>query len=124
MLVSDTKTRLTEIMDERGLTQADVLKLCEKYFKEFDTSLSKMSISNYCSGKSLPNRKKTFILAKALNVDPAWLMGYDLARDGKKVQEKPDEMRNELLNAFEKMDMREKVDLLSYAYDILEKRKG
>lgn len=42
------------------------------------TGFSRGQISNYLSGRNLPNQKNTFLLAKVLDVDPAWLMGFDI----------------------------------------------
>ena len=36
------------------------------------------SISDYLTGKYEPKQDKIYLLAKALRVEPAWLMGYDL----------------------------------------------
>lgn len=42
------------------------------------TKLSKSTISHYMSGYTQPKSDKLFILSKALNVNEAWLMGYDV----------------------------------------------
>ena len=42
-------------------------------------------MSQYCSGAFIPKQKRTYLLAKALNINEAWLMGYDdVAMDRKK----------------------------------------
>ena len=40
--------------------------------------MNKSDISQYVSGKVEPNQDKLYVLAKALNVSEAWLMGYDV----------------------------------------------
>lgn len=42
------------------------------------TGISEATISQYRSGYAEPKRKKLGILADALNVSPAWLMGLDV----------------------------------------------
>lgn len=67
------KDRLKEAMDLSGMRQVD---LCEK------THLSKSAIHNYLTGYAKPKRDKLQIIADALHVDPAWLMGYDVPMNG------------------------------------------
>lgn len=58
--------RLKQAMDEQEVTQTD---LCTK------TGLGKSSVSQYLSGKNIPNTFRLKIIADALNVSPAWLRG-------------------------------------------------
>jgi transcriptional regulator with XRE-family HTH domain len=37
-------------------------------------------MSQYCNGKVKPKQNKLFLLAAALNVSEAWLMGHDVPR--------------------------------------------
>jgi transcriptional regulator with XRE-family HTH domain len=60
------------------MTQAD---LCTK------AKISKSSLSEYISGKYEPKQDKIFMLSQALNVDPVWLMGYDVPMEKKEDQE-------------------------------------
>lgn len=39
-----------------------------------NTGISEANISNYINGKYIAKQDKCFLLAKALNVDPGWLM--------------------------------------------------
>lgn len=45
------------------------------------TGISKSSISDWLSGKYEAKQDKVFIIAKALNVDEAWLMGLNVPRE-------------------------------------------
>jgi transcriptional regulator with XRE-family HTH domain len=76
-----TKERLVEIMNERNLKQIDIVKLCEKYEKEFGVKVTKQSISQYLNGTNLPNQRKLMVLGKALNVSETWLMGLDVPKE-------------------------------------------
>lgn len=61
--------RLKYAMNLKGFTQSD---LCYK------TDIPKSAMSQYISGAFKPKDKRTYLLAKALNVNEAWLMGYDV----------------------------------------------
>lgn len=71
-LVSNFKNRLISEMKEQELKQVD---LCKK------TGISKSLISKYISGVSNANNKNTALIAKALNVNVARLIGYDVAKN-------------------------------------------
>ena len=61
--------RIKEAMHLRNKTQAE---LCEI------TGIPKSAMSQYVSGKFVPKQTRIYLLAKALNVNEAWLMGYDV----------------------------------------------
>lgn len=71
-----TSERLKQIMHERGLTQNDILKLCDPYAKEYHVKFGKSILSQYISGTIEPGQWKLTILAKGLGVSETWLMGY------------------------------------------------
>lgn len=66
---SSFKERLTELMQKNNLRQADVVKT---------TGLDKSTISYYLNGKREPAQDNIFTISQAYNVDPAWLMGYEV----------------------------------------------
>ncbi len=61
--------RISKALELRGMRQID---LVEK------TGIPKSAISQYCSGSFKPKQKRLFLIAEALNVDEAWLMGLDV----------------------------------------------
>ena len=73
----NTAQRLAQIMDDRNLRQVDILKQSEKFQKELGIKLGKSALSQYVSGKSIPDQDKLVLLSKTLGVSEAWLMGYD-----------------------------------------------
>ena len=73
----NTAQRLARIMSERNLRQVDILKKSEKFQKQLGIKLGKSALSQYVSGKSIPDQDKLVLLAKTLDVSEAWLMGYD-----------------------------------------------
>lgn len=78
MKIVNTSVRLKQIMNEQNLKQVDILDRCKPYCEKFDTKLNKNDLSQYVSGKVEPGQKKLTILSMALNVNEAWLMGYDV----------------------------------------------
>lgn len=75
-----TGYRLRQIMAERGIKQADIVRLCAPYAAKYKTRIGRSDISQYISEIYSPSQVKLFILAKALNVNEAWLMGCDVDR--------------------------------------------
>lgn len=69
MKKSNFAARLSQALDARNMKAADLSK---------KTKVSEGTISCYINGKyeAKQNRVRTF--AEALNVNPAWLMGYDV----------------------------------------------
>jgi repressor LexA len=79
MLKYSTGERLKQIMSERHLRQTDIIKMCEPLCKQFKVRLGKNDLSQYISGKVEPRQNKLYVLAYTLNVNEAWLMGYDVS---------------------------------------------
>lgn len=77
MKTSNTSKRLKEYMEANNLRQVDLLRLAEPYCQLYGVKLNKSDLSQYVSGKVEPGQDKLFVLARALNVTEAWLMGYD-----------------------------------------------
>lgn len=75
-----TGARLKQIMEERGIKQADIVRLCQPYAAKYKTRIGRSDISQYISELYSPSQVKLFILAKALSVNEAWLMGLDVDR--------------------------------------------
>lgn len=60
--------RMKEAMRIRGLKQIDIVE---------KTKIGKSAISQYLSGICEPKQKNIYKIAQALNVNEAWLMGYN-----------------------------------------------
>lgn len=69
MKQTDFSKRLTQALDLRGLSAADLSRA---------TGVSEGTISCYKKGKYQAKQNRVYDFAKALRVDPAWLMGYDV----------------------------------------------
>lgn len=61
--------RILEVMDLRNLKQKDIVE---------KTGIDKGQLSSYLSGKYKPKLSNINLIAKALDVNEAWLMGYDV----------------------------------------------
>ena len=61
--------RLAEGLEIRNMKQ---IELSEK------TGISRGAISSYLTGRWEPKQNNIYLIAKALNVNEAWLMGYDV----------------------------------------------
>lgn len=62
-------SRLRAALEMRGMKQAELVEL---------TGIGKSSISTYLRGSYIPKQKNIYKMAKALNVNEAWLMGEDV----------------------------------------------
>lgn len=79
MKVSNTSARLKTIMQERRLRQVDILNAAKPFCAQYGIKLEKNDLSQYVSGKVEPKQEKLTILGLALDVNEAWLMGYDVS---------------------------------------------
>lgn len=69
MKKAETKDRIKYAMEIREIKQTE---LVEK------TGIDKGQMSSYLSGKYKPKQKNLNLIAQALSVDEAWLMGFDV----------------------------------------------
>lgn len=123
MLISNTSERLNYLMKSYNLKQIDILNRCLPLCEKYNVKLGRNHISQYVSGKVKPNQEKLSILALALNVDEAWLMGYD-------VPIKNESYNNEIiitpLDEIQQLKLtnKEQNELLEYARYLISKRNG
>ena len=61
--------RIEQGLRIKGMRQADLCKLAK---------IPKSSLSLYLSGAYEPKQDRIYLIAKALNVNEAWLMGFDV----------------------------------------------
>lgn len=61
--------RLKDALQKKGITRTELSRL---------SGVSKGDITHYLKGDYVPKQDKCYLLAKALDVDPGWLMtGYE-----------------------------------------------
>ena len=74
--------RIKKALDIKGIKQSDLRRL---------TKIPKSSMSQYMSGDYEPKQDRIYLIAKALNVSEAWLMGYDVPMERQEKKEPPAE---------------------------------
>lgn len=74
--------RLKMALSIRNMTQAE---LCQK------TKIPKSALSEYIKGLYDPKQDRLLILSDALNVDPVWLMGFDVPMEKEDIKRSPHE---------------------------------
>lgn len=62
--------RLSQALSIKNITQTE---LCKK------TGIPKSAMSQYIKGSFEPKQDRIYLIAKALNISEAWLMGYDVS---------------------------------------------
>lgn len=72
-----TSDRLKEIMSMRNLRQVDILEKAKPFFTK-KTKLTRSDLSQYVSGVVIPGQDKLTLLGLALNVNEAWLLGFNV----------------------------------------------
>ena len=108
-----TANRLNEALAIRRMRPVDLSKA---------SNISRGALSQYLSGKVIPKQDKISILANALMVSPAWLMGYDVDMQDNSCTLKKEKLYDDsdfpsdLVNMFKKLDSKRQkkvVDFLS-----------
>ena len=67
--VESCATRIKKALAIRNMTQSE---LCRR------TKIATSAMSEYLKGLYDPKQDKIYIMAQALDVDPVWLMGFDV----------------------------------------------
>ncbi len=74
-----TAQRLKQIMTERGLKQVDILAKCDPICEKLGLKkIGSNGLSQYVTGKVEPGQKTLSVLAKALDTNEVWLMGFNV----------------------------------------------
>ena len=68
-LVSNIPKRLNEMMHKLNISQADLSRT---------TGITTAGISLYAQGKRIPRQDKISQICEPYNINPTWLMGYDV----------------------------------------------
>lgn len=96
--------RLREALAVRHMRAAD---LCEV------SGVPKSAISFYLAGKSKPKADRVYILARALDVSEAWLLGYDVPMNRTEEAKKNDQLVTLVSKMREDPDFFDVVSLLA-----------
>lgn len=107
--MSTTSQRIQEGLELRGLKQAD---LVEK------TGISKGALSSYISGRYTPKQNNIYLIAKALDVNEAWLMGADVSME--RIADSPVSLRyRKLIDIYEQLSKSNREKVLTYSKSLL-----
>lgn len=111
----NTATRLRTLMDQRGLKQADILRLAQPYCEKYKIKLGKSDLSQFVNGKVEPGQWKITILSLALNVSEAWLMGLDVPMERQTpTPVTKDGLEADAMRLFETLSPERKAEALNY----------
>jgi transcriptional regulator with XRE-family HTH domain len=80
--VESCSKRISEALKIKGMKQYELCKLA---------NVPKSSLSLYLSGAYEPKQDRVYDMAKALNVNEAWLMGYDVPMERQVKKTSPSE---------------------------------
>ena len=98
------KDRLNEALKLRGMSAAELSK---------KSGLAKSSVSRYLTGENVPRSIAIGKMATALNVSPAWILGYNLTIDGKEIEIDMDKLTDG-----------NKEKLIAYYQGLIDSQKG
>lgn len=110
-----TAERIKEAMKIREMSQSDIIER---------TGINKGALSSYISGRYKPKQTNTYLLAKALNVSEAWIMGEDVPMERPTDQQRIEESNSygelECMIAEEarKLNQKGKIKLLDTAREM------
>ncbi|HBJ9579257.1 TPA: helix-turn-helix domain-containing protein [Staphylococcus pseudintermedius] len=99
--------RLKQIMSERKISQSELSRR---------TGIGRNSISDYLNGKYEAKQDKVFELAKALNVNEAWLMGFDISKNR--------EIENSITSIYDKLTPPRQKRVLDFANEQLNEQNN
>ena len=82
-VVAELRDRLSEALARKGWKAVDLVER---------TGVPKGAVSYYLAGKSKPKTDRLYIIAQALDVSEAWLLGYDVPMARTDDQKKNDQL--------------------------------
>lgn len=108
----ETAKRLSYALNNSGLTQRE---LAER------SGIKESSVSHYMNGSHAPSTLSAGKMSKVLNVNPLWLMGYDVSMetDNKNTScDNNDSKTMKLCNLFNKLNNEAQDKVISYLEDL------
>ena len=108
------QNRLIEGMRIRNMSQAELARR---------TGMSRGRINHYTTGLYEAKQDGVYLIAKALGVSEAWLMGYDVPMEPARAEDHDDNGESDLLEAYRALSPEGQVLALDYLR-MLESRYG
>ena len=121
--VATTAERLQTLVEKENLRQVEILERCKPYLEQFKIKMNRSDISQYIAGKAIPKQNKLYILARALNVSEAWLMGFDVPPERRTNADVENNIVSEIESIAENMSPAQLARLLEFA-KMLKQYKG
>lgn len=120
--------RIKQAMEIRGYKQVDVVRMAKPLSVKYGRKLAKNALSQYIHDKVDPRRDMIALLAEVLDVDDAWLTGYDVSME----REIPaptngdglDELDRKLLSIIPMLSYDQKRMLLAQIEIVLKEQEG
>lgn len=101
---AEIKDRLREALAIRQMKAVDLVEA---------SGVPKSAISFYLAGKSKPKADRLYIIAKVLNINEAWLLGYDVPMERSLEAKKNDQLVTLVAKMRKDPDFFEVVSLLA-----------
>ena len=107
------KDRLKKALEERQMTASELSK---------KSGIGKGSISKYLSGAVIPKQNAIGEMAKALNVSPAWILGFDVEMKSQK--DRAQEISEAIFTGkIQKLTVANQARLMSYYQALLDSQE-
>lgn len=117
----EIKDRIKEALSIRQMTASELAN---------KSGINKGGISKYINGLIIPKQNAIGAMAQALNVSPAWLMGYDVSMEPSAIITTQDgshsgiEVRPDFWINYDKLSDKNKEQANSYIEFLLEMQRG
>ena len=105
--------RFKELLAIKEIKQKDVVD---------KTGLTRSTVSMYATGSREPRQDKVTIIAEAYNVNPDWLMGFDVPMNKRNSKEDA-EQHFKIICEYEKLSEENKSKLIEYAKFLTQQQK-
>ena len=86
------------------------------------TGIPKSAISHYMSGYAKPKDDRIYLISKALDINEAWLMGYDVQMERKKFDSEKGKIDAEIISKIALLNDRDKNVIISMINSMLENK--
>lgn len=100
----ELKDRLAEALDAAGMRPIELSET---------TGIPKSMISYYLNGKTKPKADRIYKISQALNINEAWLLGYDVPKNRTAEAKKNDDLVQVIAKLREDPDFFEVVSMLA-----------
>lgn len=112
--IAELRDRLRKALSVRDLKPIELSQ---------QTGIPKSAISQYMSGYAKPKQDRIYTISRVLDINEAWLMGYDVPMERKELSAEEGKKDAELIIKFSRLDETDK-KIVTDLIDSLSKKKG